>query len=106
MLFIVTINIPYFWIIFELVSLMICQKKTISVTVDNYTSLIGFLFCCFPQGSILGPRLFWLYLLSLGKTITIFNNIFYQCNVDDIQLHLSFKVYNFSDVSVLNKKTG
>ncbi len=76
--------------------------QSFSVSVDPYSSASAALSCGVPQGSILGPVLFALYMLLLGIIINKFKGISYHCYVDDIQLYISFKPDNTDKLSVLH----
>lgn len=63
---------------------------TISVCLENCSSSVVPLTCGVPQGSILGPVLFSLYMLPLGKIFDQ-HGIHYRLYTDDSQLYLPIK---------------
>lgn len=75
--------------------------RSFSVYVNQIMSETAELSCGVPQGSVLGPILFLLYIFPLGQIISQFSDISYHLYADDIQLYCSFKETEFSKLSSL-----
>jgi hypothetical protein len=71
--------------------------RTQSVVVGNAKSLPRTIVCGVPQGSVLGPLLFTIYLIGIGDILRSYN-IHYVIYADDIQLFISSTVENIASV--------
>ena len=64
--------------------------RTFRVVYSNGTSFIVCILCSVPQGSVLGPLLFILYLADLADLVTR-HNVNLHVYADDTQLYLHFR---------------
>ena len=74
--------------------------RTFRVKLGNCSSSVAHLTCGLPQGSILAPSLFSLYMLPLG-TILRRHRVSFHCYADDTQIYVPIKINDSSALSSL-----
>ena len=76
------------------------QDRDYFVSIGNFVSQKVNMMCGVPQGSILGPLLFNLYMLPLGKLLRD-NNIDYHNYADDTQIYIALSPADYSPIDSL-----
>ena len=77
------------------------SDRTFSVYVNGILSDATPLLYGVPQGSVLGPLLFLMYISPLGKILSHFKNVSYHFYADDLQLYCSFNDTEFHKLTDL-----
>ena len=78
------------------------QDRNYYVSIGNFVSSQIKMTCGVPQGSILGPLLFNLYMLPLGHILKN-NKIAYQNYADDTQIYIALSPNDYSPIDNLRQ---
>ena len=78
------------------------SHRTFCVSLDDSVSSTAPLSCGVPQGSVLGPLLFSLYLLPLGSILRK-HGISFHCYADDSQIYVPLKKSDSYSVKPLHE---
>ena len=73
-------------------------NRNISIMIDKYYTPLSPLNHGIPQGSVLGPSLFSIYISPISDLIKNFPNILYHIFTDDIQLFTFFPINSHNTI--------
>ena len=76
------------------------QNRNYFVSIGDFVSESTNVTCGVPQGSILGPSLFNIYMLPLGQIMQN-NNIDHHCYADDTQIYVSLSPNDYRPIDLL-----
>ena len=73
------------------------EEQSYFVTIGSYESNRMAMTCGVPQGSVLGPLLFSLYMLPLGQVLQN-SNVDYHSYADDTQIYIALSSDDYSPI--------
>ena len=76
------------------------EEQSYFVTIGSYESNRMAMTCGVPQGSVLGPLLFSLYMLPLGQVLQN-SNVDYHSYADDTQIYIALSSDDYSPIQSL-----